>query len=415
MDEKYKDIQYYKFCAYGFLKNLRFFEIFFVLFLLEKGLSYSKIGILYAIKEILITLLEIPTGVFADSIGRKRTMMLSFISYILSFYIFYFFNIFSFFIGAMIFFSFGEAFRTGTHKAMIFEYLKLKNWTDKKVYYYGHTRSFSQLGSAVSTIIGGIIVISFSSYSKVFLYSITPYFLDLFLMISYPNELNGKLKEFKFNTIKNNILDSFYEFWNSFKDPKCFKAIANVSFYSGFYRAVKDYMQPILRSFALTIPFFLYFNTIQRSAIIISFVYFILYIISSYASRKSGHLCDKFNNVLIFLNITTLTGIFAGIISGFFYIRSLFILSIVFYIIINIIENIRKPAGVAYISTIGKSNVLATTLSAESQLRSLFASITSIVIGVLADNVGIGNSLIIVSSLLFLIFIKLNYFIKRKI
>ncbi|MDO7976343.1 hypothetical protein [Oceanotoga teriensis] len=39
-----KDKQYYKFCMYGFFKNLRFFEPFFMLFLKEKGLSFTEIG-----------------------------------------------------------------------------------------------------------------------------------------------------------------------------------------------------------------------------------------------------------------------------------------------------------------------------------------------------------------------------------
>ncbi len=38
---------------------------------------------------------------------------------------------------AMVFFAFGDAFRTGTHKAMIFEYLKIKSWQSQKVDYYG--------------------------------------------------------------------------------------------------------------------------------------------------------------------------------------------------------------------------------------------------------------------------------------
>ena len=37
-----KDLQYYKFCLYGFLKNLRFFEAFLILFFLEGGLSFFE-------------------------------------------------------------------------------------------------------------------------------------------------------------------------------------------------------------------------------------------------------------------------------------------------------------------------------------------------------------------------------------
>ena len=43
--------QFRKFQAYGFLKNLRFFDPFLMLFFLEKGLSYLEIGTLYAIRR----------------------------------------------------------------------------------------------------------------------------------------------------------------------------------------------------------------------------------------------------------------------------------------------------------------------------------------------------------------------------
>ncbi len=114
-----KDLQYFKFCSYGFLKNLRFFEPFLILFFLEKGLSFTQIGTLYAIREISTNILEIPTGVIADALGRRRTMVSSFLAYIVSFIIFYLTESFAYFALAMLCFSsFGEAFRTGTHSRL---------------------------------------------------------------------------------------------------------------------------------------------------------------------------------------------------------------------------------------------------------------------------------------------------------
>jgi len=84
-----KDIQYYKFCFYGFLKNLRFFEAFLILFFLEKGLSFLEVGTLYAFREITRNVLEIPTGIFTDSFGRRKTMVMAFLLYISSFVVFY--------------------------------------------------------------------------------------------------------------------------------------------------------------------------------------------------------------------------------------------------------------------------------------------------------------------------------------
>ena len=43
MADKYKkDLQYAKFSAYGFLKNLKLFEPFLILFLLEKNLTVEE-------------------------------------------------------------------------------------------------------------------------------------------------------------------------------------------------------------------------------------------------------------------------------------------------------------------------------------------------------------------------------------
>ena len=58
-----KDIQYYKFCAYGFLKNLRFFEPFLILFFLDKDITFLQIGILYTLRELTRNIFEVPAGV----------------------------------------------------------------------------------------------------------------------------------------------------------------------------------------------------------------------------------------------------------------------------------------------------------------------------------------------------------------
>ena len=160
---------------YGFLKNLRFFDAFFILFLVEKGVSFTQIGILYAIRELITNILELPSGIIADSFGRKSSLAASLLIYILSFALFFLFDDFWVFIIAMSLFGAGEAFRTGTHKGMIMDYLKSRGWDEYASNYYGHTRSWSQRGSALSALLAGVIVFFGGSYQVVFLYSIVPY------------------------------------------------------------------------------------------------------------------------------------------------------------------------------------------------------------------------------------------------
>ena len=83
-----KDRQFYRFAAYGFLKNLRFFEPFIILYFREMGFSFLEIGILYSIREITTILCEIPTGFIADIYGRRWAMVASMLAYITSFIIF---------------------------------------------------------------------------------------------------------------------------------------------------------------------------------------------------------------------------------------------------------------------------------------------------------------------------------------
>ena len=97
-------------------------------------------------------------------------MILSFVSYIVSFAVMGSVGLisiegglaigalFAMLMIAMVFFAIGDAFRTGTHKAMIFTWLRIQGRTDEKTKIYGKTRSWSKIGSAVSVVLASIFV-----------------------------------------------------------------------------------------------------------------------------------------------------------------------------------------------------------------------------------------------------------------
>ena len=398
-----KDIQYYKFCAYGFLKNLRLFEPFIILFFLENNLTFIKIGILYSIREITRNIFEIPAGIISDSLGRKKTMIASFGLYIVSFVTFYFAQSYTVFVVAMIVYSFGDAFRTGTHKAMIFDYLKMNQWEDQKVYYYGHTRSWSQLGSAISALVAGLLVFFSGSYRMIFIYSAIPYVLDLFLIISYPRELNGQVAGFSKKRIGEKFKDVLRDFFSALFNRRSLKSIANLSMFTGYYRAVKDYLQPVLQSLAVGMPVLLVLEEKQRTAVIIGMIYFFIYLLTSFSSRKSGYFTARYKFIFIPLNITLLGGFVFGLISGILFEYQIMIVAVIAYIAVFLIENLRKPIGISYITENIDNRILATVLSAESQAHALVAAIVAPVIGFLADRFGVGYALAIISVFMLLL------------
>ena len=398
-----KDLQLFKFSAYGFLKNQRFFDIFIFLFFLEQGISFLQIGTLISIREIAILIFEIPTGFVADSLGRRGSMVFAFLSYILSFVIFFFFPGFLLYIVAMIFFALGDAFRTGTHKAMILHYLKLNDLLHLKVEYYGYTRSWSQMGSALAALIAGGIVIYSGEYKYVFLGSIIPYILALILMLTYPKELDGtrEHKEGLINNIRHNFEITFTSLKLSFKEPLLRKALINSAIFDGLFKTVKDYLQPILQMVILSIPLLLRIE--KRESILIAIVYCILYILTSYASRNSGKLKNKLSSLSVAVNCTYFVGVSFVFLAGLFFIINIKIVIIILFIMLYILQNLRRPINIGFISENISHDVMASGLSVESQLKTIFVAVMSPLMGFIADSINIGTAFIILSSLTLLI------------
>jgi MFS family permease len=398
-----KDLQYYKFGLYGFFKNLRFFDIFLMLFFLEKGINFLEIGLLYSTREIIILIMEIPSGIISDAMGRRRTLIMSFFVYILSFIVFYFSQSIRALTVAMMLFAFADAFRSGIHKSMIFQYLKIKNWSNYKIDYYGHTRSWSQTGSAISSLIAASFVFYFEKYDVIFVASIIPYLANMALIYSYPNYLDGEIVrisdskiKYKFGLVISATLQTIRHF--SF-----FKTLTNLTLYTGYYKAIKDYIQPLLKYVSLSIPFFAFLNNEKKIAITTGIIYFILYLLTALSSKYSGKFTKLFKHYSQPMNITLAIGLFVGVITGLSYFLGLYILPIIGFMVIIIIENLRKPIGISLVANISKDESMATSLSITSQAKSVFAAILAPIIGWIADIYNPGMGIAVVSIILILL------------
>ncbi len=411
MDVILKNKQYFKFCAYGFLKNFRFFDAFFILFFLDKGLLYAEIGILYAVREIVINVFEVPSGLIADTYGRKKSLIGSLLLYIFSFAVFYSAHDFWLFMIAFILYGIGDAFRSGTHKGMIMDYLELKHWQNQNINYYGHTRSWSQFGSAISSLVAGLIVFYSGNYQTIFLYSIIPYLANLLLIMSYPNELN---RSFKKSAAKNDIslVETIKAFVSVVKKPNVLKIINTSAIHTAYIKAVKDYIQPLMVQVALMIPFMISFEVEKKNGIIIGIIYFLIYLLTSTASRFSSKIATRNKNNISF--VTLVLGFAMGILSGLFYEYDLSILSLIAFVGIYVIENVRKPILTGFVADQVPNEILTSVISAQSLLRTIMTALIALVFGIIADQYGIGVSFIIVSVILTISTLVINRFYRLK-
>lgn len=405
----YNDKQIIKFGLYGFFKNLKFFEPFLILFFIAGGLNLFKIGILFSIREIVIYILEIPSGAYADLYGRKNALLICFISYIISFVILFFSYNYIFLIIAMIFYGVGEAFRSGTHKAIILSYLDHKNIIDKKTIVYGFTRSFSLIGSSISAVLSVIIVIFSPSLRWIFMYSVIPYLLDFMLVLSYPSYLNKKTAHsFNIKIIVKEILETFKIM---IKNMQLFSSLFSSSIYDAIFAAVKDYIQPILAALITGgLIFSIKDNSEMYLKIVLGAVYAMFYLFSSFASKNAYKVTDRQGKRRTINILFDITGITLIIIALFVKLNIAYII-VLMYLLLYIMKNIRRPVMVDIISNYSSNEKMATILSSESQMKVLLIAIFAPIIGFVADRSGIFTAFIGIGIFMFII----NIFIRKGI
>ena len=385
-----------RFCLYGFLKNQRYFEPFLMLVFLDHGLSFLVIGLLLACRDLTVNLLEIPSGALADSFGRRGAMVTSFVAYIISFLLLATAeSTWAFFIG-MFLYGVGDTFRTGTHKAMIFEWLRLQGRSDERTSVYGLTRSWSQLGSALSGIIAAGFVLISGSYDYVFYFAVIPYAANLLNLATYPKELDGDHQ--KARTIAESIGQLKTSIKSSVGKPQLRRLMLESMGWEGVFNAIKDYLQPVLQTVAILglaallappdsggQPAVTIFNQAQTTALLIGPVYAILYLLSAWASRNSHRLVDRSGsesaaadklwkwNFFVFSLIT---------IAAWFQWNILLVLGL---IVLHVIKNLWRPILISRIDARSDPHEGATILSIESQSQRLATMILAPLVGWLID------------------------------
>ncbi len=388
----------WKFRFYGFFKNLRFFEPFLLIMLMDKdiGLSLFEIGLLISIREIFTYIFEIPSGIIADKFGKKRELLICFIFYIISF-IFYFFGVdpdlsfpnLIFLVIASIFFGLGESFRSGTHKAMELLWMENENLLEYKTHVYGSTRSYSLLGSALSAILAIFLIIYIPASKWIFLITIIPYILDFILIASYPSYMNDHqpITGGYWNQLK----IGFKGVGPTLKSKKIRKAIFSSAIYDAIYKTLKDYIQPIMVIFIsiFLIQFGKDGTDIETRNIYISVslggLYCIFYLISSLSSKNAFKVKKLFHHAKTAMDI--LFDLFALILllgAIFMWIESPIVI-ILLYLLIYVFENFRRPLAVDYMGEVIPKEERATILSIESQFKSIFVFIFAPLFGFIAD------------------------------
>lgn len=376
----------FRFSLYGFLKNQRYYDAFLILAFREKGLTFFQIGLLIGFREVCTNIFEIPSGAVADLYGRRRAMIFSFVAYIASFATFAMSESLFLLFGGMFFFGLGDAFRSGTHKAMIFDWLRLQGRSDEKTKIYGYTRSWSQMGSAVSVLIAGALVFYRGNFTDIFWFSIVPYAFNIVNFFGYPAALDGDRKsEFSLKAVVA-LLGKALKL--SVQFPPLRRLVFEGMGFEGMFKASKDYLQPILKQTAIALPLLLMLDESKRAALLVAGVYFVLYFLSSFASRNSHKVTEWQGSdegaarVMWWVNL----GLYALLIPVLWF--NTYPAIIALFIGLAILQNFWRPGLISRFNAQSTPEMSATVLSIEAQSKSLATIVLAPSLGWLVDRVG---------------------------
>ncbi len=178
----------------------------------------------------------------------------------------------------------------------------------------------------------------------------------------------------------------------------------NSSLYDAFFKVVQEYLQPILKAMAIGLPVMVTLKPDQRTAVLVGIVYFVIYFATSYASKNAGNVSKKFGNEARALNYSYLLGAVLIIFSGLFQKLGIQLAAVAVFFLLFVLENLRRPVNISYISDTIDHKTMASGLSVESQLKTLLMAILAPVIGFLADKLGVGLALMLAGLLMAALF-----------
>ena len=141
----------------------RFFIPVIALFYVASQVPLEQFAIIMSVFALSILILEIPSGVVADLLGKKKTLLLSRAMYIVEIFLIAFYSGFLVFLVAKIISGIGVSLSSGTSSAMLYDTLKKQGREKKHKQISGSMMTITNVSMAFVFIVGGIL---FSINSK---------------------------------------------------------------------------------------------------------------------------------------------------------------------------------------------------------------------------------------------------------
>ncbi len=125
--------------------------------LLDKGLDLTSLALIFGLYTLTVVILEVPSGIMADLIGRKRVFLISNVFYIVSAALLLFAHGVALMIPVIIFWGAGKAFASGSMDALAIDSYVELNGTESMPVVTSRLALLETIGLSTGALLGGFL------------------------------------------------------------------------------------------------------------------------------------------------------------------------------------------------------------------------------------------------------------------
>lgn len=163
---------------FNFFTDFRLYYPIAILYFAQVTGSFALGMGVFGVIQLAQSVFEVPTGIFSDYIGRRKTAIIGAVFATLAVISYGFGITWALFLGA-IFEGLQRSFYSGNNDALLHDSLKESGKEDEYHHYYGKLSAMFQISAGIAALMGGVI--GFYSFSLVFWISVIPQVICIFL------------------------------------------------------------------------------------------------------------------------------------------------------------------------------------------------------------------------------------------
>lgn len=164
---------------FNFFSDFRLFTPIAILYFAEITGSYALGMSIFSVIMLSSAVFEVPTGIFSDKVGRKKTMLLGAIASASAIILYAVGGNYITLLAGAVMNGLSRSFYSGNNDALLYDTLLQENKSGRFHDFLGHTSSMFQLALAISALTGSII--ASISFSLVVWLSVLPQIICIFL------------------------------------------------------------------------------------------------------------------------------------------------------------------------------------------------------------------------------------------